>query len=75
MSPGLKSTNLYGPVPTGLMLVGCIARLGADERLEHVLGQDHAVGAPRTRSAQNGVGLLNVTRTVCESIFSTLTSL
>ncbi len=30
---------------------------------------------PTKASAQNGVGLLKITLTVCESIFSTVTSL
>ncbi len=74
MSPGLKSANLYGPVPTGLRL------LGASRDLPPANGPNRCLGisiprVPTKASAQNGVGLLKITLTVCESIFSTVTSL
>jgi hypothetical protein len=73
MSPGLKSTNLYGPVPTGLMLFG-------DSRdLAPMYGPNRCLGriiptVPTKGSAQNGAAFGNVTRTLCESTFSTLMS-
>ena len=69
MSPGLKSTNLYGPVPTGFRLVGRIARLVADVGLEQVLRDDHAVGADERGRPRTAWASRKVTRTVCESIF------
>ena len=73
MSPSLKSTNLYGPVPTGLRLAG-VTRLGADKVAEQMFRNQHAAGADEG-SAQNGVGFEYVTSTVCESIFLTTTLL
>src|SRR6185436_12086984 len=74
MSPGLKSTNLYGPVPTGFRL------LGASRDLAPLYGSKRCFGItmprmPTNGSAQLGVGLANTTRTVWASTFSTVQSL
>ncbi len=45
MSPGLKSTNLYGPVPTGFRLVGASRDLAAGVRPEQVLRDHHPFGS------------------------------
>ena len=63
MSPGLKSTNVYGPVPTGLRLVG------ASRDLAPAYGPNRCFGmiipsAATNDVAQNGVGFLNETSTV-----------
>ena len=74
MSPGLKSTNLYGPVPTGFRLAG------ASRDLAPIKSANRCFGIimprlPTKGSAQNGVGFGYVTSTVCESIFLTTTLL
>ena len=74
MSPGLKSTNLYGPVPTGLRLPG------ASRDLAPIYGPKTCFGmimpsAATKAVAQKGVGFGKATRTVCESTFVTETSL
>src|SRR5262245_15912602 len=74
MSPGLKSTKRYGPVPTGLRLAG------ASRDLSPLYGANTCWGStmPRTptkASAQNGVGLVKWTLMVWLSTFSTLMSL
>src|SRR5215475_9215662 len=74
MSPGLKSTKRYAPVPTGLRLAG------ASRDLPPLKGSNRCLGMimPRTptkASAQNGVGLGKVTLTVWLSTLSTLRSL
>src|SRR4030095_14979846 len=74
MSPGLKSTNLYGPVPIGFRFAG------ASRDLAPIYGANTCFGmimpsAATKAVAQNGVAFLNVTRIVCESTLTTVTSL
>src|SRR4249920_3543857 len=74
MSPGLKSTNLYGPVPTGFRLAG------ASRDFAPMYGANTCFGmimpSAATKSvAQNGVGFENVTRIVSGSTFVTVASL
>src|SRR3989442_3833763 len=69
MSPGLKSTNLYGPVPTGLRFAG------ASRDLAPLNGSNRCLGRlmprkPQKPSAQNGVGFLNTSFTVWLSSLS-----
>src|SRR2546428_14149599 len=74
MSPGLKSTNLYGPVPIGFRFVGASRDLAPGNASKGCFG----ITMPRTPqngSAQKGVGLSNTTLIVWASIFSTLMSL
>ena len=70
MSPGLKSANLYGPVPTGFRFVG------ASRDFAPLNGSKRCLGmimprVPQNASAQNGVGFLKTTFTACVSSFST----
>src|SRR5688572_5974474 len=74
MSPGLNSTNLYGPVPTGLRFVGASRDLAPLKASNRCLGMT-IPRTPQNASAQNGVGLVKLTRIVWLSTFSTLTSL
>ncbi len=73
MSPGLKSRNLYGPVPTGLMLAGLSRDLAPMKSANRCLGRIMPT-VPTSGSAQNGVGLAKTTRTVWLSTFSTFRS-
>src|SRR5262249_35180120 len=71
MSPGLKSTNLYGPVPTGLRLAG------ASRDFAPLNGSNRGLGViipplPQDASAQDRWGLLKNTFTVWLSGISTL---
>src|SRR5437867_7928970 len=59
MSPGLKSTNLYGPVPTGLRLVGASRDFAPVNASKRCLGMIWPVG-PQNGADQNGIGCLNV---------------
>src|SRR5919197_1872613 len=70
MSPGLKSTKRYGPVPTGRRLAG------ASRDLAPLNGSNTWRGmsmprAPQNASAQNGVGRLKTTLTAWLSRRST----
>src|SRR5262249_23257513 len=74
MSPGLKSTNLYAPVPTGFKL------FGASRDLAPLKGSNTCFGrimprTPQNASAPHGAGLWKTTRIVWLSTFSTLMSL
>ena len=73
MSPGLKSTNLYGPVPIGLRLVGASRDFAPLKSANRCFGMIMP-RTPTKASAQNGVGFGNSTRTVRSSTFSTLMS-
>src|SRR6185503_1594105 len=74
MSPGVKSTNLYGPVPTGLRL------FGASRDFAPLYASNRCFGMIRPRvltngSAQNGDAFGYSTRTVYGSMADTLMSL
>src|SRR6185503_16530680 len=74
MSPGVKSTNLYGPVPTGFRL------FGASRDFAPLYGSNRCLGMIMPRvltngSAQNGDAFAYSTRTVYASIAWTLMSL
>src|SRR5215472_2402388 len=56
MSPGLKSRNLKGPVPTGLRFVGASRDLSPLKAWKRCLGMIGPVAAPQNAAAQNGVG-------------------
>src|SRR5882672_9402788 len=71
MSPGLKSTNLYGPVPTGFRLVGASRDLSPLNAWKRCLGMIMPVG-PQKDADQKGLGDLNVSFTVWLSILSIL---
>jgi hypothetical protein len=63
MSPGLKSTNVYGPVPTGFRLVGASRDLAPAYGPKRCFGM--IIPSAATKAvAQNGVGFLNDTSTV-----------
>src|SRR5512137_776026 len=74
MSPGLKSTNLYGPVPTGFRLPGASRDLAPMYGTKTCFGMIIPSEAQKA-VAQNGVAFGNATRMVCESTFVTVTSL
>ena len=57
MSPGLKSANRYGPVPTGLRLVGASRDLSPLYAWKRCFGMIMP-RMPQKGSAQNGVGFL-----------------
>ena len=55
MSPGLKSTNLYGPVPTGFRFAGASRDLPPLNASNRCFGMTMP-RTPQNASAQNGVG-------------------
>src|SRR5215467_12600098 len=73
MSPGLKSRNLKGPVPTGLRFVGASRDLSPLKAWKRCLGMTGPVAAPQNAAAQNGVGDLKPILTVWLSTLSILT--
>jgi hypothetical protein len=73
MSPGLKSTKTYGPVPTGLRFAGASRDLAPLKSAKRCFGMMQPLPATK-ESAQKGVGFEKVMRTVCESILSTVRS-
>src|SRR5688572_22746402 len=60
VSPGLKSTSLYGPVPTGFVLFGASRDLPPLYASKRCLGMIWPREAPQKASDQNGVGFLKV---------------
>src|SRR5713101_10042853 len=74
MSPGLKSTKRYGPVPTGLRFAGASRDLAPLKASKRCLGMIMP-RTPTNASAQNGVGLSKAILTVWLSIFWTFMSL
>src|ERR1700687_3655658 len=74
MSPGLKSTNLYGPVPTGERLVGASRDLAPRNASKRCFGMMQP-RLPTNGLAQNGVVFWKTMRTVWLSTFSVLQSL
>src|SRR5258705_9912533 len=69
MSPGLKSTNLYGPVPTGFVLAGASRDLSPLNAWKRCLGMIMPDG-PQKPADQNGIGDLNESLTVWLSTLS-----
>src|SRR6266568_4177894 len=70
MSPGLKSRNLKGPVPTGLRFVGASRDLSPLKAWNRCLGMMGPVAAPQNAADQNGVGDLKPIFTVWLSSLS-----
>src|SRR3989442_902566 len=69
MSPGLKSTKRYGPVPTGLRFVGASRDLAPLNASKRCLGTIIPVG-PQKGADQKGVAVLKTTLTVWLSSLS-----
>ena len=75
MSPGVKSVNLYGPVPTGFKLFGASRDLAPLYASNKCLGMIEPCAPPTNGIAQNGVTLSKVIFTVWLSTASTFMSL